>query len=77
VTSQTAHPKYKWPPMTLNQNTPHENFLRTPLHGTSVTSPHRCSMHQPITWFRSGPIFQIRKLSFVRCKRVVIHYRWK
>ena len=31
VTSQTAHTKYKWLPMTLNQTPPHENFLRTPL----------------------------------------------
>ena len=30
VTSQTAHPKYKWPPYATEWN-PHENFLRTPL----------------------------------------------
>ena len=30
VTSQTAHTKYKWPHMPLNEHT-HENFLRTPL----------------------------------------------
>ena len=34
VTSQTAHTKYKWPPYDPEPNSPHENFLRTPLYTT-------------------------------------------
>jgi len=32
VTSQTAQTKYEWPPY-ATECAPHENFLRTPLHG--------------------------------------------
>ena len=32
VTSQTANTKYKWPPYDPEPKSPHENFLRTPLH---------------------------------------------
>jgi len=44
VTSQRAHPKYKWPPYATEWNLPHENFLRAPLSCRVVLFRLYCSL---------------------------------
>ena len=41
VTSQTTYIKYKWPSYATELTPPHENFPRTPLHGTINKPPLR------------------------------------